>query len=158
MPNPSPTPRQHFNSRPSARGDVAVHATIFFKAFQFTPLREGRHQFLTGIVVQFISIHAPPRGATAVSAVSRDVSGHFNSRPSARGDGRCTTIAKRTGYFNSRPSARGDKSGCSSITALTNFNSRPSARGDYTFPADASTAQLFQFTPLREGRHAARLQ
>ena len=35
--------RFDFNSRPSARGDkVAVHATIFFKVFQFTPLREGR--------------------------------------------------------------------------------------------------------------------
>ena len=43
MPNPSPTPRQHFNSRPSARGDLLGNGVeLEDDAFQFTPLREGR--------------------------------------------------------------------------------------------------------------------
>ena len=43
MPNPSPTPRQHFNSRPSARGDSHAHRSRQqTQKFQFTPLREGR--------------------------------------------------------------------------------------------------------------------
>ena len=60
----------NFNSRPSARGDVAVHATIFFKAFQFTPLREGRRDGVFTPLSYRISIHAPPRGATAIKAFS----------------------------------------------------------------------------------------
>ena len=79
----------NFNSRPSARGDhrqtplfrrrrISIHApprgatsppheyTQIFGAFQFTPLREGRHVIPPGTAV----IH------------------HFNSRPSARGDAR----------------------------------------------------------------------
>ena len=57
---------------------------------------------------KYISIHAPPRGATF-----RDV------RESGRREN-----------FNSRPSARGDRFRLSSVGELKNFNSRPSARGD----------------------------
>ena len=55
----------HFNSRPSARGDIAYRVT--------------KAECL-------ISIHAPPRGATSPAASSRTTMAHFNSRPSARGD------------------------------------------------------------------------
>ena len=56
-----------FNSRPSARGDPRRNAPKSFRPpFQFTPLREGR---LLGTMAMargcLISIHAPPRGATA---------------------------------------------------------------------------------------------
>ena len=35
--------------------------------FQFTPLREGRHgEQPHSAVLRFISIHAPPRGATVL--------------------------------------------------------------------------------------------
>ena len=34
------------------------------------------------------------------------------------------------------------------------FNSRPSARGDLNPPPPCAAVPLFQFTPLREGRHA----
>ena len=40
--------------------------------------------------------------------------------------------------------------------ATTNFNSRPSARGDVSILALCANNVLFQFTPLREGRHAFR--
>ena len=79
--------------------------------FQFTPLREGRLQTYIGYAwYEGISIHAPPRGATksAGAALLRRL--HFNSRPSARGDGDCAEPEPHGGYFNSRPSARGDAS------------------------------------------------
>ena len=58
---------RYFNSRPSARGDGAGKV-----------IGECR----------IISIHAPPRGATAVDAVQYEhPQDYFNSRPSARGDG-----------------------------------------------------------------------
>ena len=38
--------------------------------FQFTPLREGRHSFARAVYLhQFISIHAPPRGATERASI-----------------------------------------------------------------------------------------
>ena len=58
----------NFNSRPSARGDVPLHfqQNAILK-FQFTPLREGRHDGVRLVLaVRPISIHAPPRGATAL--------------------------------------------------------------------------------------------
>ena len=36
-----------------------------------------------------------------------------------------------------------------------NFNSRPYARGDQRLHFDFQAMLLFQFTPLREGRHGA---
>ena len=56
--------RQHFNSRPSARGDAAM-ADIS--------------------AIAKISIHAPPRGATRSNEHGKRAD-YFNSRPSARGD------------------------------------------------------------------------
>ena len=55
--------------------------------FQFTPLREGRRINPAFNWSWNISIHAPPRGATHLVS---SLSAHrfdFNSRPSARGDG-----------------------------------------------------------------------
>ena len=122
--------RDYFNSRPSARGDL-----------------------------------------TRFAALSRRRD--FNSRPSARGDRWSCPSLRAQHNFNSRPSARGDVQVCSvSLSSLIsihapprgatnrgerapspcNFNSRPSARGDgcaqYWFPVP----EVFQFTPLREGR------
>ena len=121
----------HFNSRPSARGD--------WKGAR----RRGERRM--------ISIHAPPRGATR-GTYRHSFPAHFNSRPSARGDERGHPPAEEAQHFNSRPSARGDaaerlptyRSEVLQFTPLragrpqadcirqnlANFNSRPSARGD----------------------------
>ena len=104
--------------------------------FQFTPLREGRPPIRAMIVGTLsISIHAPPRGATAGLGLAPLCPWHFNSRPSARGD----------------PSLRPN-----SATLANYFNSRPSARGDYRRNFRCDAPPLFQFTPLREGRPYAR--
>ena len=121
--------------------------------FQFTPLREGRQ---------------PKRGI-------RWQTMNFNSRPSARGDINRLQASQSSMYFNSRPSARGDAPFFAVSVADNHFNSRPSARGDSSgvrparrrppisihAPPRGATHQkhfeeentIFQFTPLREGRH-----
>ena len=99
--------------------------------FQFTPLREGRLLVSPRYMkLDYISIHAPPRGATFVLFFAENVAVYFNSRPSARGDGRL--------FCN--------------FTHQTDFNSRPSARGDAFAERQPMQDGLFQFTPLREGR------
>ena len=77
----------NFNSRPSARGDrVQSTNQSGLRPFQFTPLREGRpEQSATRCLTHFISIHAPPRGAT-LRFGQFFLHFYFNSRPSARGD------------------------------------------------------------------------
>ena len=85
----------HFNSRPSARGDVSRSASPAALPFQFTPLREGRPSpdTTTGRD-NHISIHAPPRGATARWCSGTPPPSDFNSRPSARGDDICWKFLK----------------------------------------------------------------
>ena len=79
-----------------------------------------------------ISIHAPPRGATS-SASRRTRGTYFNSRPSARGD-----------VFSDM------------LELLPNISihapPRGATRNGY---ACRVVMGIFQFTPLREGRHAA---
>ena len=137
--------REGRRTRSSASGRSAI--------FQFTPLREGRQDAVDAEKKALeISIHAPPRGATAGSRPQPARRGYFNSRPSARGDKKAADYGNKAINFNSRPSARGDEKiakkcekGLISIHApprgatkkaadygnkAINFNSRPSARGD----------------------------
>ena len=103
-------------------------------------------------IYNFISIHAPPRGATSSELRRVARSRNFNSRPSARGDFRVMPGGYTPGNFNSRPSARGDSDVAVFVNILSDFNSRPSARGDHQSIFVRTAAASFQFTPLREGR------
>ena len=101
-------------------------------AFQFTPLREGRRCPVVAAVHPLdISIHAPPRGATSA--------------------GKCFPYSPQAISIHAPP--RG-----ATLPALVHcrhhrdFNSRPSARGDALQAHEADAQELFQFTPLREGR------
>ena len=80
---------------------MALHSRF---VFQFTPLREGRPDG-TGRdwKVVSISIHAPPRGATREPA-DDGAGNYFNSRPSARGDGKRYAISANL-LFNPYKSA-----------------------------------------------------
>ena len=167
----------HFNSRPSARGDllenakkelakkISIHApprgaTMTLCArrwttlrFQFTPLREGRRvrHALTDDVGD-ISIHAPPRGATSFPEQARLLF-HFNSRPSARGDASAITASHTPVNFNSRPSARGDRqAGLGFLRLRISIHAPP--RGATWRTVVPKCRAIFQFTPLREGRPA----
>ena len=167
---------EDFNSRPSARGDlrrksqaspfrISIHApprgathglhasdSALCISIHAPPRGATRDSWGNQRKQDVISIHAPPRGATQTGEIRRQPKRYFNSRPSARGDGRehglfiemkhfnsrpsargdLTTkhMAHRRKYFNSRPSARGDGKGRITRLTRTYFNSRPSARGD----------------------------
>ena len=122
--------RRYFNSRPSARGDKKK-TREFCKSveFQFTPLREGRRNPAERRNTHGqISIHAPPRGATWQCPADR-----------------------RWTYFNSRPSARGDDINLHAIfPILISIHAPP--RGATQYDGGCDLPDVFQFTPLREGR------
>ena len=121
----------YFNSRPSARGDISVALRSSTSLFQFTPLREGRRERVAQSNQQsIISIHAPPRGATEEEEKSMLMEINFNSRPSARGD-EAKQIATLT-------------------TERISIHAPP--RGATFQVFCIPTEEIFQFTPLREGR------
>ena len=165
----------NFNSRPSARGDIFVSACPLYKPkFQFTPLREGRQLSKEAVGIYIISIHAPPRGATRDFERSSFTARNFNSRPSARGDGRMGVLNPLRWEFQFTPLREGRRYASGNPDLQRYFNSRPSARGDTTLACDVlasywisihapprgatrlrrhpRTWRKFQFTPLREGR------
>ena len=141
--------------------------------FQFTPLREGRPDKYYITHERYISIHAPPRGATRSTWRSTRslkfqftplregrLRGHsflfarlknFNSRPSARGDSAGGLPAAPAVYFNSRPSARGDLPFCVLFSFVLYFNSRPSARGDGIRERAAAPTENFNSRPSARG-------
>ena len=144
---------RHFNSRPSARGDGIRMAQQAMQKFQFTPLREGRPiDYVSGIIPDPISIHAPPRGATG-QRHNRGIPRNFNSRPSARGDNASNPRTAHLQYFNSRPSARGDELQIFK-GACPKFQFTPLREGRPATQSTTSRRSVFQFTPLREGRPA----
>ena len=99
--------------------------------FQFTPLREGRRRFLCALRrFPFISIHAPPRGATIAehdSAYGRKISIHAPPRGATTGEA-------SNGLF------------------VTSFQFTPLREGRRAVGDALNEEDLFQFTPLREGR------
>ena len=79
--------------------------------FQFTPLREGRQLCRDeNERRKYISIHAPPRGATCAARRAKSPAS-FQFTPLREGRQSSTTCLLACGYFNSRPSARGDATG-----------------------------------------------
>ena len=120
----------HFNSRPSARGDVMENGNCAVERFQFTPLREGRR-------------NSWARGRRT---------GHFNSRPSARGD---VTLSfqmwEKVISIHAPP--RGATRACAFALPHKLISIHAPPRG-----ATAGLRRrricwrIFQFTPLREGR------
>ena len=141
----------HFNSRPSARGDVGGVCCLR---------------------LALISIHAPPRGATTCVFLPFCPS-YFNSRPSARGDCTDSEICYTLRISIHAPPRGATFPATARLSWSSDFNSRPSARGDHFLqlkpcvrcisihaPPRGATQyyqrylfqKLFQFTPLREGR------
>ena len=125
-----PANRIYFNSRPSARGNAMTEKHSAVWLFQFTPLREGQHYFPGDeYVIDLISIHAPPRGAThkvvALLALA-DISIHAPPRGATLFRG---TSSSR-GLFQFTPLREGRLPPCAAQTYAEYFNSRPSARGD----------------------------
>ena len=142
----------YFNSRPSARGDLLLLWKLYpFREFQFTPLREGRrinahslrHQLhfnsrpsargdIMRLVKQgknVISIHAPPRGATAHGMQANRHRGISIHAP-PRGATYTVRPSRMAALFQFTPLREGRHAFAQAYTRGRNFNSRPSARGD----------------------------
>ena len=132
-----------------------------------------------GEIARIISIHAPPRGATAPNGQAQAPVRHFNSRPSARGDQRGSVL--RAGHLDISIHAppRGATRSVRAPFSITIFQFTPlregrlhpafrkRADGDISIhaPPRGAThdeqppraATTFQFTPLREGRRSVQL-
>ena len=94
-----------FQFTPLREGRQYTVTTIYkHHLFQFTPLREGRRHGRCGVQTSGISIHAPPRGATITYFWKMAMLTYFNSRPSARGDGKRYAISANL-LFNPYKSA-----------------------------------------------------
>ena len=120
---------------------------------QFTPLREGRRKLhLTDCVLDEISIHAPPRGATAqtrTEAQPRSISIHAPPRgatDTARGWGR------KRWKFQFTPLREGRLRSFAKLIATGQFQFTPLREGRPSGEKKLSMLSRFQFTPLREGR------
>ena len=165
-----------FNSRPSARGDNGFQhvCTINVGISIHAPPRGATVLRVSLAFPRIISIHAPPRGATRPLSPSAEHHAAFQFTPLREGRRvNLTRLIPSRLDFNSRPSARGDTlpslnhavslisihappRGATKPFSLLPvspryFNSRPSARGDQ-LAERANVAEIFQFTPLREGR------
>ena len=143
----------HFNSRPSARGDKSAKAALQPLAyFNSRPSARGDYIVPSPCCQGAISIHAPPRGATCPRRTTPSPRRYFNSRPSARGDARIPAPRCECANFNSRPSARGDPKKCDlPLDIYISIHAPP--RGATRKTSKRRKNNLFQFTPLREGRH-----
>ena len=143
----------HFNSRPSARGDARMAASLCRRtSFQFTPLREGRRMATISTEMSQQFQFTPLREGRRVTPLRGTRTKHFNSRPSARGDqpndvpisaelfqftplreGRPELLASKEVFVTISIHAppRGATRRYARKSLFPHFNSRPSARGDW---------------------------
>ena len=83
---------------------------------------------------------------------------YFNSRPSARGDVHRDCKRMRGVRISIHAPPRGaTRESVAQRVGVNDFNSRPSARGDGAGATATYQRDVFQFTPLREGRLDIRL-
>ena len=94
---PQGTEKQQISIHAPPRGATIADGLVlaYEIKFQFTPLREGRHNPRAAQTSRSISIHAPPRGATRLRRGLPERRTDFNSRPSARGDSLPAVIISR---------------------------------------------------------------
>ncbi len=142
----------YFNSRPSARGDVAEllgRHYIGIISIPAPPRGATRCPERPCASVP-ISIPAPPRGATTAAEWADKISAISIPAPPRGATATLTNFAP-TIFISIPTPPRGATRPSAPIGPSCYFNSRPSARGDggIRTPADA---ELFQFPPLREGR------
>ena len=125
-------PRQsYFNSRPSARGDGAFKACLRLPYISIhAPPRGATAPDCEHNIFHLISIHAPPRGATHCVSPFLTQPAYFNSRPSARGDLAIALAKAQLGTFQFTPLREGRRGKRGAWRRQSDFNSRPSARGD----------------------------
>ena len=144
-----------FQFTPLREGRRRKHlsCTQVSRFFQFTPLREGRHEIQKAGRIkvrkfQFTPLREGRRFPAPAVLKIRPISIHAPPRGATR---RRSLRSSNKPDFNSRPSARGDD-----LLRLDKFDGYISIhappRGATRSPGKTRRAPLFQFTPLREGR------
>ena len=142
----------YFNSRPSARGDHGDGAVIAnFVQFQFTPLREGRQGGCTRNHFFKIFQFTPLREGRPIWVLMDLQQANFNSRPSARGDD-ALQQAEAAGVISIHAPPRGATLTDVQRHVIEAISIHAPPRGATGFKREYGYYQLFQFTPLREGR------
>ena len=122
--------RLHFNSRPSARGDLSVHALRHREEISIhAPPRGATPCTALHGGAFFISIHAPPRGATK-DATGQDTAALISIHAPPRGTTRRMRQRKIVTIFQFTPLREGRRGEGAFGGRICYFNSRPSARGD----------------------------
>ena len=123
---------RHFNSRPSARGDQERRERLpNRKNFNSRPSARGDISISMPNVCDFISIHAPPRGATYHQQRSATYR-LFQFTPLREGRQSGSILPGRIFKISIHAPPRGAT--CREailFLRLIHFNSRPSARGDF---------------------------
>ena len=121
-------------------------------SFQFTPLREGRQQTaIEKIYSERISIHAPPRGATAaVDAEKKALDISIHAPP--RGATTAELIDEVLEKFQFTPLREGRLTGLNAEQIYYFISIHAPPRGATLLVHTSTARTLFQFTPLREGR------
>ena len=145
----------YFNSRPSARGDGTRRVLgVLESYFNSRPSARGDDGVRLVLAVRPISIHAPPRGATATAFFAPVVLDAFQFTPLREGRQVGESCFATFGVFQFTPLREGRLYSAVTLLSRCYFNSRPSARGDMPTEDNAVATPIFQFTPLREGRRA----
>ena len=141
----------YFNSRPSARGDARcaqLYCEIFISIH--APPRGATNRSTDAAYTSCISIHAPPRGATQCAS-NYIVKFLFQFTPLREGRRQTPLGALKPSDFNSRPSARGDLC-IYRHPSIVQISIHAPPRGATRRIVGFSSVLAFQFTPLREGR------
>ena len=106
---------------------------------------------------QYISIHAPAKGATIITDEKYHNVTDFYSRPREGGDSNGEIKKGDMVLFLFTPPRRGRHGGyLVKFGNYTNFYSRPREGGDCSISAGEGNCLLFLFTPPRRGRPALR--
>ena len=121
--------------------------------FQFTPLREGRRSDARRTtLLPDISIHAPPRGATQQRIAQRR-DALFQFTPLREGRLALHQIDDAPGRISIHAPPRGATRNDRKTSAGYLISIHAPPRGATKEQIDELQEQVFQFTPLREGRH-----
>ena len=125
--------------------------------FQFTPLREGRHNRVSAGFERLLFQFTPLREGRRTLIVAIGRLEHFNSRPSARGDHSADEYVCWANISIHAPprGATADGVQCRNWTGTISIHAPPRGATLATF-IDSGGHFTFQFTPLREGRRAGR--
>ena len=134
------------------RHDDGTHVLRSY-LFQFTPLREGRRGQSLNCTPSVLFQFTPLREGRLANALTSLQVTEFQFTPLREGRRQHSSEARPCARISIHAPPRGATSRTRWLSAGTSyFNSRPSARGDRDVLHRDAWRCLFQFTPLREGR------